>query len=271
MGVVQSQSGRRWVGPSAEVERAAEGIVQMTGMPRLVARLLAMAGISAELADAYLMPMLRDLMPDPSVLSDMDRAAQRLTQAVTRREKVAIFGDYDVDGGASVALLADWLRSMGLDATPYIPDRIDEGYGPNVPAMQELGRAHDLIVCVDCGTLSHEPIAAARACGADVIVADHHLPGPELPEAIVVNPNRDDDSSGLGHLCAAGVVFLLLVATNRELRTGGHFGDARREPDLMSALDLVALATVADVSPMIGLNCPQSIRITFPFFRKGLA
>ena len=254
LGVGRSLTGRRWIGPSGQIERIAEGIAQITGLPGIVARLLASAGVSGEQADSYLSPTLRALMPDPASLADMNQAASRLTEAVLGGQRVAIFGDYDVDGAAAVALLALWLRGLGIEATIYIPDRVDEGYGPNVPAMQQLGAANELVLCVDCGTLSHAPIAAARAAGADVIVADHHLPGPELPDAITVNPNRADDSSGLGHLCAAGVVFLMLVAGNRVLRTDGHFGGSRREPDLLSMLDLVAIATVADVAPMIGLN-----------------
>ena len=248
LGVERSVTGRRWTGPRAEVDRTAMQIEQLTGLPATIAHLLADKGISAEDAEGYLAPKLRDLMPDPSELADMDRAADRLTSAVRGRQRIAIFGDYDVDGGASVALLVDWLRRLGQSATSYIPDRVDEGYGPNVPALSMLGRDHDLVICVDCGTLSHEPIAAARQAGADVIVVDHHLPGPELPDAIVVNPNRADDGAGLGHLCAAGVVFMLLVAVNRSLRKDMGV------PDLMAMLDLVAVATVADVAPMIGLN-----------------
>ena len=248
LNVQSSVTGRRWIGPDAGVERAAQQIEQITTLPGIIARLLAERGVEANEADSYLSPKLRDLMPDPSALADMDAAADRLANAVRRNQRIAIFGDYDVDGGASVALLTDWLRQLGRGATPYIPDRIDEGYGPNVPALTQLGSAHDLVICVDCGTLSHEPIAAARKAGADVIVVDHHLPGPDLPAAIVVNPNRADDKAGLGHLCAAGVVFMLLVATNRLLR------DTTEVPDLMAMLDLVAVATVADVAPMIGLN-----------------
>lgn len=251
LGVERSATGRRWTAPGAETERLGLALAQATGLPEIVARLLSTKGITAEEAGSYLEPTLRALMPDPSSLADMDRAAERLARAVTARERIAIFGDYDVDGGASVALLVWWLRALGLAATAYIPDRIDEGYGPNAPAMEELGRAHDLVVCVDCGTLSHEPVAAARAAGADVVIVDHHLPGETLPEAICVNPNRTDDRSGLGHLCAAGVVFFLLVAANRVLR--GQRG-AAGEPDLLAMLDLVAVATVADVAPMIGLN-----------------
>jgi len=178
----------------------------------------------------------------------MEKAASRFLQAVTARERIAIFADYDVDGGSSGALLVTWLRDMGLAATLYVPDRIDEGYGPNDEAMSRLARDHDLIICVDCGTLSHGPIAAAA--GADVIVLDHHLGGETLPDAhAVVNPNRQDESGDLAHLCAAAVVFLMLVEANRQMKQDGAQG-----PDLMSLLDLVALATVADVAPLIGVN-----------------
>ncbi|MEO1492231.1 MAG: single-stranded-DNA-specific exonuclease RecJ [Pseudomonadota bacterium] len=258
LGVAQSVTGRRWVGPAASVERGGLAIAQATGLPEIVGRILASAGVTGEEAETYLTPRLRDLMPDPSTLADMDAAAQRLVAAIARRQRIAVFGDYDVDGACSVALLATWCRMQGAAITPYIPDRIDEGYGPNVPAMEDLARSHDLIICVDCGTLSHEPIAAARATGAEVAVIDHHLPGPDLPDALVVNPNRADDGSGLGHVCAAGVVFLLLVAANRLLRAEGRDG-----PDLMAMLDLVALATVADVAPMLGLNRA--------FVRQGLS
>ena len=187
----------------------------------------------------------------------MEKATARFLQAVEKNERIAIFADYDVDGGTSAALLIDWLRAMGRQATLYVPDRIDEGYGPNDAAMAMLARDHDLIVCVDCGTLSHGPIAAAE--GAEVIVLDHHLGAETLPDAVaVVNPNRQDESGDLGHLCAAGVVFLMLVNANRVLREAGHAG-----PDLMALLDLVALATVADVAPLIGVNRA--------FVRQGLA
>ncbi len=262
LGIEASVTGRRWLGPGVASERAGLAISQETGLPEVVARLLAVNGVSSGEAEGYLAPRLRELMPDPSSLADMDAAADRLTHAVVRRQRIAIFGDYDVDGAASVALLVTWLRDLGLAATTYIPDRIDEGYGPNEPAMQELGETHDLVVCVDCGTLSHQPVAAARTAGADVLIVDHHLPGEDLPDAVVVNPNRRDCGSGLGHLCAAGVVFMLLVAANRQLRARDQFRRAQ-EPDLMGLLDLVAVATVADVTPMIGLNRA--------FVRQGLA
>ena len=243
LGVERSATGRRWVGPGAEVERLGLAIAQAHGLPEIVGRVLAARGVTPEGAPDFLDPTLKALMPDPSALADMDVAAERLARAVTEGERIAIFGDYDVDGGASVALILDWLGQMDLGATPYIPDRIDEGYGPNVPAMEALAAAHDLILCVDCGTLSFEPVAAARAMGADVIIADHHLADETLPEALaVVNPNRQDDTSGMGYLCAAGVVLLMLVAANRVLRGHGAFG-ARAEPDLMDALDLTRRTT----------------------------
>lgn len=247
-------------------------ISQQARVPEIVGRLLAARGVLPEGARAYLAPTLRELMPDPGVIVDMERAAERLAHAVRGQERIAIFGDYDVDGGASVAILIDWLRQMGCKATPYIPDRIDEGYGPNEAAMAQLAAGHDLILCVDCGTLSHGPIAAAE--GADVVIADHHLAGATLPQAYaVVNPNRGDDGSGLGYLCAAGVVFMLLVATNRVLRGRGGFAN-RAEPDLLGLLDLVALATVADVAPLIGLNralVRQGLSVLARRGRSGLA
>ncbi len=243
-----SATGRRWVGPSGEDDRLSQAMEQITRLPAAVCRILTRRGVAPEEAEAFLAPALRDLLPDPLTLRDMHRAAERFLRAVDRNERIAVFADYDVDGGASAALLLSWLRQMGRDATLYIPDRIDEGYGPNVPAMQALARDHDLIICVDCGTLSHEPIAAAR--GADVVVLDHHLGGETLPPALaVVNPNRQDETGDLAHLCAAGVVFLMLVEAGRQLRIAG-----RKGPDLLGFLDLVALATVADVAPLTGVN-----------------
>jgi len=248
LNVETSLTGRRWVGPDPEVERQTEALAQITRLPPQLCAVLARNKVSAEGVSDFLAPSLRTLLPDPMLLRDMDKAAERLLAALKSREKIAVFADYDVDGGASAALLLTWFREMGHDATLYIPDRIDEGYGPNEPAMEALAADHGLIVCVDCGTLSHGPIAAAK--GADVVVVDHHLGGETLPPALaVVNPNRQDESGDLGHLCAAGVVFLLLVDMNRRLRAQGTQG-----PDLMAMLDLVALATVADVAPLIGVN-----------------
>jgi single-stranded-DNA-specific exonuclease len=255
LNVTCSLTGRRWTGPGPEEMRRTEALVQ-AGHPPALAGVLARRGVPPEEAAAYLAPLLRDLLPDPLRLRDMDAAADRLLRAVSGGERIAVFADYDVDGGASAALILTWLRAMGREATLYIPDRIEEGYGPNVPAMRELGQGHDLILCVDCGTLSHEPLAAA---GCDVVVLDHHLGGETLPPAVaVVNPNRQDEGGEFGHLCAAGVVFLLLVEANRRLKARGA-----TVPDLMSMLDLVALATVADVAPLVGVNRA--------FVRQGLA
>ena len=248
LNVETSLTHRRWTGPDAASDRLAEAMAQQTRLPLPLCRLLAARGIPPSDAEAFLAPSLRDLLPDPLTLRDMAPAAARLIRAVTAREKIAIFADYDVDGAASAALLLIWLRALGHDATLYIPDRIDEGYGPNVPAMAALAATHSLILCVDCGTLSHEPVAAAK--GADVVILDHHLALETLPSAIaIVNPNRQDEDGSLAHLCAAGVVFLMLVEANRQLRTTGH-----QTPDLMAMLDLVALATVADVAPLTGVN-----------------
>ena len=262
-----SLTGRRWAGPTPLLDRAAEAMAQNAGLPLPVSMTLARRGVAPEEAAAYLAPQLRDLLPDPRSLLDMEKAAARFLVAVKTRQRIAIFADYDVDGGTSAALLIDWLRQMGREATLYVPDRIDEGYGPNDDAMLALARDHDLIICVDCGTLSHGPVAAAK--GADVLILDHHLGGESLPEALaVVNPNRQDESGDLAHLCAAAVVFLMLVEAGRQLRVAGSTG-----PDLMAMLDLVALATVADVAPLIGVNrafVRQGLRVMARRERPGL-
>ena len=266
LNVTQSLTGRRWIGPGLEASRQAEAMMQATRLPMAVCQTLVARNVTPDQATGFLNPALRDLLPDPLTLRDMEKAAARFLRAVNARQRIAIFADYDVDGGSSAALLILWLRAMGAQATLYIPDRIDEGYGPNVPAMQELGSRHDLIICVDCGTLSHDPIAAA---GCDVVVLDHHLGAETLPPAFaVVNPNRQDESGDLAHLCAAGVVFLMLVEANRQLRGTGAQG-----PDLMGLLDLVALATVADVAPLIGVNrafVRQGLRVMARRERIGL-
>ncbi len=267
LGVSSSLNGRRWVGPTAEDDRQAEAMSQQTALPLPLCRILVRRGVAPEQAETFLEPTLKDLLPDPLTLKDMGPAAARFLKALQSDERIAIFADYDVDGGTSAALLLDYLRRMGRDATLYIPDRIKEGYGPNVPAMEKLARDHSLIVCVDCGTLSHEPIAAAK--GADVVVLDHHLGGEVLPPAVaVVNPNRQDESGDYGQLCAAGVVFLMLVEVNRQMRSTGKSG-----PDLMAMLDLVALGTVADVAPLTGVNralVRQGLKVMAQRQRTGL-
>ncbi|MEO1678022.1 MAG: single-stranded-DNA-specific exonuclease RecJ [Pseudomonadota bacterium] len=248
LGVGTSLTGRSWQGPSVELDRQAEAIAQRAGLDPALAVVLARRGVAAEEVDGFLNPTLRDLLPDPTRLKDCAAAANRLNAAVRGGERIAIFADYDVDGGASAALLTEWFRAQSLRATLYVPDRIDEGYGPNAPAIAALAQDHDLIVCVDCGTLSHGALAAAQ--DTDILVLDHHLGGETLPPAVaVVNPNRQDEAGDLGHLCAAAVVFLTLVEAGRQTRAAGQTA-----PNLMDMLDLVALATVADVAPLTGVN-----------------
>jgi single-stranded-DNA-specific exonuclease len=238
-------------------ERAGLMLAQRLGLPEIVGRVMAARGIDVEHAEAWLAPTLRDQLPDPSTLADMDAAAARLADAVANAEPIAVFGDYDVDGATASALLARFLGAIGVPVRVYIPDRLREGYGPNAPALLRL-RAEGIrvVVTVDCGVTAFAPLAEARASGLDVVVVDHHAAEPQLPDAVaVVNPNRLDDSSGQGVLAAVGVAFLLTIALNRRLReTGWYAAGGRREPDLLALLDLVALGTVADVVPLTGLN-----------------
>ncbi|WP_247721505.1 single-stranded-DNA-specific exonuclease RecJ [Brucella melitensis] len=254
LGVKQSATGQKWVDRLGPREaNTALAIAQHHGISDLVARVLAGRGVSVEGAPEFVDPTLRNLMPDPATLNDMDNAAGRIADAIQRRETVAIFGDYDVDGACSSALMARFLKHYGVQHSIYIPDRIFEGYGPNPDAMRELAaKGASLIVTVDCGTNSVPSITAAKQAGADVVVLDHHQVGGDLPEdaVAIVNPNREDDISQQGHLCAAGVVFLALVQVAKILRARGK-GPG---PDLLSMLDLVALATVCDVVPLKGVN-----------------
>ena len=250
-------------------------IVQQHGLPDMLARVLAGRGIEAATALPFLQPRLRDALPDPLVLRDMEAAADRLATAVLAGERVAVFGDYDVDGACAAALLAGYLRGCGLDPIIRIPDRLLDGYGPSVPAVDALAEAGArLIVLVDCGTTGFGPLAHAAERGLDAVVLDHHGAETALPVArAVVNPNRQDDLSGLGQLCAAGVVFLTLVALGRALGRSG-FWTGRTPPDLLAELDLVALATVADVVPLTGLNrafVAQGLAVMRLRRRPGLA
>ena len=256
LGVENSLTGRLWRS-RLEDERLALAVSQQLGLPEVLGRVLAARGIPPEEGAAYLAPTLRDQLPDPSRLRDMDRAAARLTDAVMTGEIVGIFGDYDVDGATSSALLARFLRAVGGQVRLYIPDRLTEGYGPNTTALLAL-REEGLrvVVTVDCGTLAFEPLEAAHAAGLDVIVVDHHLAEPGLPPALaVINPNRLDESGTCGQLAAVGVAYLLVIAVNRALRAAGWYGD-RAEPNLLQWLDIVALGTVCDVVPLTGLNRP---------------
>ncbi|TWH88043.1 exonuclease RecJ [Novosphingobium taihuense] len=224
----------------------------------IVTQLLLSRGVGPEDLERHRRPTLRDFLPDPSLFRDMDKAACRLADAVLSGEQITIYGDYDVDGATSAALLILLLRDLGVSAGHYIPDRLLEGYGPSGEALVKLAQeGSNLIVTVDCGAMAHEALAAAADVGVDVIVVDHHKCSPELPRAAaLINPNRldeCDEAAAHGHLAAVGVAFLLAVATVRELRGRGYF-DARKAPDLMRLLDLVALGTVADVAQLKGLN-----------------
>ncbi len=257
LNVERSATGKVWRDRlDARGQARALAIAQRHAMPELLARVLAGRGVEPENAQEFLDPSIKRLMPDPSTLTDMNAAASRLADAVTRGEKVAIFGDYDVDGATSSALLCNFLRACGLDPIVHIPDRIFEGYGPNADAIRSFAeRGAKLLVTVDCGTTSHATLAEAAKVGLDTVVIDHHQADEELPRAVaIVNPNRADDLSGQGHLAAVGLVFLTLVALTRELRHRNFFDGSRPAPDLLSLLHLVALGTVADVVPLAGLN-----------------
>ena len=264
--VSRSVTDRAWVDRIDDSSRAvALAMVQQHGLPDVVARILAGRDVPIDALPGYLDPRLRDLMPDPFVMTAMEPAALKIVGAIERDEIIAIFGDYDVDGATSAALLAGFLDKAGARRLIHIPDRLTEGYGPNVEAVRLLvDDGAKLLVTVDCGTTGHEPILEAARLGVPTVVLDHHQAPEQLPEAYaIVNPNRLDDLSGLGHLCAAGVVFMTLVAVNRILRARGFWEKRGGEPDLMAMLDLVALGTVADVVPLVGLNRA--------FVRQGIA
>ncbi|MBM3516897.1 MAG: single-stranded-DNA-specific exonuclease RecJ [Alphaproteobacteria bacterium] len=254
MGVRRSVTGRRWVAPAYD-ERLALALAQRLGLPEFVARFLAARGVALEDAAAFLDPTLRHSLPDPSSLQDMDRAAARLAEAITTGEAVLVFGDYDVDGATAAALLVRFFAASGGRIEFYVPDRLREGYGPNREALLRYAASGvRLVVTVDCGTHAFAAIEAAAQAGQQVIVADHHAAEARLPAAYaVVNPNRHDGDGRYGELAAVGVAFLLVVAINRALRRAGWYA-ARREPDLRQWLDLVALGTVCDVVPLVGVN-----------------
>jgi single-stranded-DNA-specific exonuclease len=257
LGVAQSATGKVWRDRlDARSTARALAITQRHQLPEMLSRVLAGRGVEIDAVPEFLDPTVRKLLPDPFTLTDMQVAATRIADAAMRGERVAIFGDYDVDGATSAALLAWHLRHAGLDPLIHIPDRLFEGYGPNTEAVRALAaKGATLLITVDCGTTSIEPLAEARKFGQDVVVIDHHQCGDELPTVTaLVNPNRLDDLSGLGQLAAVGLVFVTLVAVNRELRQRAFWTDERPEPDLLSVLHHVALGTVADVAPLTGLN-----------------
>jgi single-stranded-DNA-specific exonuclease len=248
-------SGLGWV-PRAADARLALAMAQQHGIPEALAEVLAGRGVALDAVPQFLMPTLREQLPDPLHLQGMAAASARLADAVQAGETIAVFGDYDVDGATSTALLWHYLAPLGVRFIPYIPDRMKEGYGPSTAAFDQLiAQGATLIVTVDCGTLAHAPIQHARAKGVDVIVLDHHLSDGDLPDAFaIVNPNRVDETSPYTNLAAVGVTFLALVALNRVLHDRGFFRAARPAPSLLALLDLVALGTVCDVMPLTGLN-----------------
>lgn len=292
LGVARSLGGKRWRLRQAD-ERAGLALAQRLEVPEIVGRVLAGRGVGPDQAEHFLNPRLRDLLTDPSHLLDMDAAAERLAAAVTGGETIAIFGDYDVDGATSAALLKRFLAAAGAPPVRvYIPDRRREGYGPNAAALVKLKEeGASLVVTVDCGIAAFEPLDAAAAAGLDVVVVDHHEAEPRLPRAVaVVNPNRLDESSPHKQLAAVGVTFLLVVAVNRCLREAGWYrsaaggaggsangsanGSERTEPDLRGWLDLVALGTVCDVVPLTGLNralVAQGLKVMARRGNAGLA
>src|ERR1700746_3735579 len=257
LGLSHSLTGKLWRDRlDARGAARALAIAQRHQLPEMLARVLAGRDVEIDAVPDFLDPTIRKLMPDPFTVTQMEGAAKRIADAAARGEKVAIFGDYDVDGATSAALLAWHLRHCGLDPLIHIPDRLFEGYGPNTEAVRALAaKGATLLITVDCGTTSLEPLAEAKRLGMSVVVIDHHQAGEALPEVdALVNPNRPDDLSGLGHLAAVGLVLVTLVAVNRELRQRGFWSEVRPEPDLLGMLHHVALGTVADVAPLIGLN-----------------
>jgi single-stranded-DNA-specific exonuclease len=273
LGVERSICGRRWRMREADPGVAA-AIAERHGLPEIVGRLLAQRGIGIDDAPGFLAPRLREQLPDPLHLRDMDRAVARLLRAVRDGEPIVVFGDYDVDGATAAALLLRFFAAVGAQASVYVPDRMREGYGPNAPALLRLkAEGAAVVVTVDCGATAHEPLAAAAEAGLDVIVVDHHVTEPLLPRALaVINPNRLDEDSPHGVLAAVGVAYLLVVALNRALREAGWYRD-RPEPDLLQWLDLVALGTVCDVVPLSGINralVAQGLRVARHAANPGL-
>ncbi len=274
LGVERSVTGRRWRQRLAD-ERLSLALAQRLGMPEILGRILVARGIDADGAERFLNPTLREQLPDPSTFKDMDAAVARLARAIESSETIAVFGDYDVDGATSVAVLRRFLAAVGARVVVYVPDRLTEGYGPNAPALLKLkADGAGVVVTVDCGITAHAPLAAAAESGLDVVVVDHHVAEPELPRALaIVNPNRLDETSPHGMLAAVGVAFLLAVGLNRALRQRGWYA-RRPEPNLTQLLDLVALGTICDVVPLTGINralVAQGLKIMRARANTGIA
>ncbi len=274
LAVENSALGKRWVFAQTD-ERLAAGVAQAHDLPEMVSRILVSRGVGFDDVTEFLTPTLKAQLPDPSTLQDMDKAAERIASAIMTGEKVAVFGDYDVDGATSSALLKRFFKSQGRDLRVYIPDRINEGYGPNANAMLQLhSEGMRLVITVDCGITAFEPLAIGAAAGLDIIVLDHHRAEPKLPPVhSVVNPNRLDDTSGQGHMAAVGVTFLTIVAVNRLLRAQGWYNEQRPEPRILQWLDIVALGTVCDIVPLTGVNrafVAQGLRIMAMRLNPGI-
>ncbi len=251
-------------------------ISQQHDLPEIVGRVLAARGVDTEAADAFLNPTIRTLMPQPAALRDMEKGAARLADAIMAGEPIGVITDYDVDGVSSAALLVRFLRATGTEALVHIPDRLTEGYGPSLAAVANLkAKGVSLLMTLDCGVVAHDPLAHAAELGLTAIIVDHHLAGETLPQAhAVINPNRQDDVSGFGYLCAAGVTMILVATVNRMLRQRGFYGEARPEPNMLQWLELVALATVCDVVPLKGLNrayVSQGLKVMARRANPGLA
>ena len=253
--MTQSVTGRFWRERNRD-DRVALALAQQLNLDEVVGRVLAGRGVTLETCAQFLKPTLKDHLPDPSRFQDMDRAAARLAQAIMSGEQVAVFGDYDVDGATSSAVLSRFFDAVGGRIVIYIPDRMTEGYGPNGPALVRLKEeGASVAVTVDCGTSAHDPLAVGKAAGLDIIVVDHHQAEPQLPDVFaLVNPNRLDESGECGQLAAVGVTYLLAIAVNRQLRLNGWYREDRQEPNLLQWLDLVALGTICDVVPLTGIN-----------------
>ncbi len=256
LGVRRSALGQMWV-ERPYVPRIAGAIAEKLDVSSIVGQLIAARGIDLDGAASFFDPSIRDSLPNPDEFKDMDKAVERIVAAITKGEKIAIFGDYDVDGATSSSVLSRFFSSLGVACKIYIPDRNIEGYGPNTNALLSLHRdGAALVITVDCGTLSYGPLEDAFNAGLDVIVVDHHKAETTLPKAVaVVNPNRLDESGEYGQLAAVGVAFIVAVGVNRALRESGWYErTGRSAPDLLSLLDLVALGTVCDVVPLTGVN-----------------
>jgi len=255
LGVERSVTGKRWQSRLKD-ERLATALAQRFELHDVVARVLAARDVQLDDAALFLTPTLKNMLPDPAHLIDMQASVERLIRAIRDGETVGVLGDYDVDGATSSALLVKFFAALGQTVPVYIPDRQNEGYGPNLPALLNLKeQGASVVITVDCGTTAYDPLEAAAEAGIEIIVVDHHVAEPRLPAgSLVINPNRADEDSPCGQLAAVGVTFLLLVALNRALRDASWYSEMHPEPNLLSFLDLVALGTICDVVPLTGVN-----------------